>query len=418
MNRYSAFGLLRGALNGQKHWQPAWRDPEPKAHYDIIIIGGGGHGLATAYYLAKVHGLRNIAVLEKGWIGGGNTGRNTTIVRSNYRLKPLHDLFEFGLKLWHHLSDELNYNVMFSPRGAIFLGHSDADMVKLAERGDAMRCDGIDADLMTRDEVAKLEPLLDMSRSARFPIEGGLIQRRGGTARHDAVAWGYARGADSFGVDIIQKCEVTGFVRNGNAVVGVETTRGRIGAGRVGICVAGHSGHVAGLAGLKLPIESQTLQAMVTEGVKPMINSVIMSQSLHCYISQSDKGGIVFGGDPDNWPSYAQRGHPMVMEGAIAQGLALVPALSRLRMVRTWSGVTDMSFDGSPIIGETPVRNLYLNGGWCYGGFKATPASGWTYAHTLATGSPHLLNAPFSLERFMTGATIDETGTGPMPSSR
>lgn len=418
MNRYSAFGLLRGALNGQKHWQPAWRDPEPKAHYDIIIIGGGGHGLATAYYLAKVHGLRNIAVLEKGWIGGGNTGRNTTIVRSNYRLKPLHDLFEFGLKLWHHLSDELNYNVMFSPRGAMFLGHSDADMVKLAERGDAMRCDGIDADLMTRDEVAKLEPLLDMSRSARFPIEGGLIQRRGGTARHDAVAWGYARGADSFGVDIIQKCEVTGFVRDGNAVVGVETTRGRIGAGRVGICVAGHSGHVAGLAGLKLPIESQTLQAMVTEGVKPMINSVIMSQSLHCYISQSDKGGIVFGGDPDNWPSYAQRGHPMVMEGAIAQGLALVPSLSRLRMVRTWSGVTDMSFDGSPIIGETPVRNLYLNGGWCYGGFKATPASGWTYAHTLATGSPHPLNAPFSLERFMTGATIDETGTGPMPSSR
>ncbi len=418
MGKYSAFGLLRGAFNGQKHWEPAWRDPEPKSHYDIIVIGGGGHGLATAYYLAKVHGLRNVAVLEKGWIGGGNTGRNTTIVRSNYRLAPLHDFFEFGLKLWHNLSDELNYNVMFSPRGAMFLGHSDGDMVKLAERGDAMRCDGIDADLMTRDEVAKLEPLLDMSRDARFPIQGGLIQRRGGTARHDAVAWGYARAADSLGVDIIQNCEVTGFVRDGDAVVGVETTRGRIGAGRIGICVAGHSGHVAGLAGLKLPIESQTLQAMVTEGVKPMINSVIMSQSLHCYISQSDKGGIVFGGDPDNWPSYAQRGHPMVMEGAVAQGLALVPALSRLRMVRTWSGVTDMSCDGAPIIGETPVRNLYLNGGWCYGGFKATPASGWTYAHTLATGKPHKLNAPFSLDRFERGATIDETGTGPMPCSR
>jgi methylglutamate dehydrogenase subunit A len=418
MSRYSAFGLLRGAFNGQKHWQPAWRDPEPKPHYDIIIIGGGGHGLATAYYLAKVHGLKNIAVLEKGWIGGGNTGRNTTIVRSNYRLKPLHDLFEFGLKMWEHLSDELNYNVMFSPRGAMFLGHSDADMVKLAERGDAMRCDGIDADLMTRDEVAKLEPLLDMSRDARFPIQGGLIQRRGGSARHDAVAWGYARGADMLGVDIIQKCEVTGFVRDGDSVVGVETTRGRIGAGRVGICVAGNSGHVAGLAGLKLPVESQTLQAMVTEGVKPMINSVIMSQSLHCYISQSDKGGVVFGGDPDNWPSYAQRGNPMVMEGAVAQGLALVPALSRLRMVRTWSGVTDMSFDGAPIIGETPVRNLFLNGGWCYGGFKATPASGWTYAHTLATGTPHALNAPFALDRFERGATIDETGTGPMPNSR
>ena len=416
--KYSAMALLRGAFNGQKHWQPAWRDPEPKAGYDIIVIGGGGHGLATAYYLAKVHGLRNIAVLEKGWIGGGNTGRNTTIVRSNYRLAPLHNLFEFGLKMWEHLSDELNYNVMFSPRGATFLGHSDADMTMLAQRGDAMRCDGIDAELLTRDQVAKMEPLLDMSRSARFPIEGGLIQRRGGTARHDAVAWGYARGADLLGVDIIQNCEVTGFVRDGNAVVGVETTRGRIGAGRIGICVAGNSGHVAGLAGLELPIESQTLQAMVTEGVKPMINSVIMSQSVHCYISQSDKGGIVFGGDPDNWPSYAQRGNPVVMEHAIAQGLSLVPALSRLRMVRTWSGVTDMSFDGAPIIGETPVKNLFLNGGWCYGGFKATPASGWTYAHTLATGKPHDLNAPFALDRFKRGATIDETGSGPMPNSR
>jgi methylglutamate dehydrogenase subunit A len=418
MSRYSAFSLLRGAFNGQSHWQPAWRDPEPKKQYDIIIIGGGGHGLATAYYLAKVHGLKNIAVLEKGWIGGGNTGRNTTIVRSNYRLKPLHDLFEFGLKLWEHLSDELNYNVMFSPRGAMILGHSDADMVRLAERGDAMRCDGIDAELMSRDQVAKFEPLLDMSRDARFPIEGAMIQRRGGTARHDAVAWGYARAADLLGVDIIQKCEVTGFVRNGDAVVGVETTRGQIGAGRVGICVAGNSGHVAGLAGLRLPIESQTLQAMVTEGVKPMLNSVVMSQSLHCYISQSDKGGIVFGGDPDNWPSYAQRGNPVVMEHAVAQGLALIPSLSRLRMVRTWSGVTDMSFDGSPIIGQTPVANLYLNGGWCYGGFKATPASGWTYAHTLATGKPHPLNAPFALDRFERGATIDETGSGPMPNSR
>jgi methylglutamate dehydrogenase subunit A len=418
MSRYSAFGLLRGAFGGQRHWQPAWRDPEPKTSYDIIIIGGGGHGLATAYYLAKVHGLRNIAVLEKGWIGGGNTGRNTTLVRSNYRQKPLHDFFEFGLKMWEHLSDELNYNVMFSPRGAMMLGHSDSDMTRLAERGDAMRVSGIDAELLTRDQVAKLEPLLDMSRDARFPIVGGLTQRRGGTARHDAVAWGYARAADQLGVDIIQKCEVTGFVRDGHKVVGVETTRGRIGAGRVGICVAGHSGHVAGLAGLKLPIESQTLQALVTEGVKPMIKGVIMSQSLHCYISQSDKGGIVMGGDPDNWPSYAQRGQPMVTGHAIAQAIALVPALSRLRMVRTWAGVTDMSFDGSPIIGPTPVPNLFLNGGWCYGGFKATPASGWTYAHTLATGTPHTLNAPFALDRFKRGATIDENGVGPMPNHR
>jgi methylglutamate dehydrogenase subunit A len=418
MTRYSAFGLLRGVFNGQSHWQPAWRDPEPKANYDVVIIGGGGHGLATAYYLASVHGVRNVAVLEKGWIGGGNTGRNTTLVRSNYRQKPLHDFFEFGLKMWEHLSDELNYNVMFSPRGAMFLGHSDADMTTLAQRGDAMRASGIDAELLSRDQVAKLEPLLDMSREARFPIEGGLIQQRGGTARHDAVAWGYARGADRLGVDIIQKCEVTGFVRQGDAVIGVETTRGRIGAGRTAICVAGNSGHVAAMAGLKLPVESQTLQALVTEGVKPMINGVIMSQSLHCYISQSDKGGIVMGGDPDNWPSYAQRGQPMVTEGAIAQSIALVPALSRLRMLRTWGGVTDMSFDGSPIIGTTPVPNLYLNGGWCYGGFKATPASGWTYAHTLATGTPHALNAPFDLDRFRRGDTIDENGVGPMPNHR
>ena len=418
MSRYSALGLLRGVFNGQSHWQPAWRDPEPKPNYDVIIIGGGGHGLATAYYLASVHGIRNVAVLEKGWIGGGNTGRNTTLVRSNYRLPALHNFFEFGLKMWEQLSDELNYNIMFSPRGALMLGHSDSDMVRLAERGDAMRVNDIDAELLSRDQVAKLEPLLDMSREARFPIEGGLIQRRGGTARHDAVAWGYARAADQLGVDIIQKCEVTGFIRQGDAVVGVETTRGAIGAGRVGICVAGHSGHVAAMAGLKLPVESQTLQALVTEGVKPMINGVIMSQSLHCYISQSDKGGIVMGGDPDNWPSYAQRGQPMVTEGAIAQAIALVPALSRLRMLRTWAGVTDMSFDGSPIIGTTPVPNLFLNGGWCYGGFKATPASGWTYAHTLATGAPHELNAPFDLDRFRRGDTIDENGVGPMPNHR
>jgi methylglutamate dehydrogenase subunit A len=418
MGRYSALGLLRGAFNGQRHWQPAWRDAEPKKHYDVIIIGGGGHGLATADYLASVHGIRNVAVLEKGYIGGGNTGRNTTLVRSNYRLKPLHDFFEFGLKMWEHLSDELNYNVMFSPRGSMMLGHSDSDMIKLAERGDAMRISGIDGELLTREQIAKIEPLLDMSPGARFPIVGGLIQRRGGTARHDAVAWGYARGADQRGVDIIQKCEVTGFVKQGDAVVGVETTRGRIGAGRVGICVAGHSGHVAAMAGLKLPIESQTLQALVTEGVKPMVNAVVQSQSLHCYISQSDKGGIVMGGDPDNWPSYAQRGNPMITHGAIAAAIALMPALSRLRMLRTWSGVTDMSFDGSPIIGTTPVDNLYLNGGWCYGGFKATPASGYTYAHTLATGTPHPLNAPFALDRFVRGDTIDENGSGPMPNSR
>jgi heterotetrameric sarcosine oxidase beta subunit len=418
VTRYSALALLRGALNGQRQWQPAWRDAAPKPAYDVIIIGGGGHGLATAYYLAKVHGVRNIAVLEKAWIGGGNTGRNTTIVRSNYRQAPLHNFFEMALKLWEVMSDELNFNVMFSPRGALFLGHSDSDMRQLAERGDALRCDGIDADLLDMDEVRRLAPLLDMSAAARFPIHGGLVQRRGGTARHDAVAWGYARAAAALGVDIIQNCEVTGFTMSGGRVTGVDTTRGHIGGGRIGICVAGNSGHVAGLAGIRLPIEAQTLQAFVTEPVKPMIDTVLMSQSLHCYISQSDKGGIVIGGDPDQFPSYAQRGLPQRLEKAAAEAIALVPALSRLRMVRCWSGVTDMSFDGSPIISALPVDGLYLNGGWCYGGFKATPGSGLAYAQLLATGTPHPLAAAFGLDRFGRGATIDEAGVGPMPQLR
>ncbi|MFA6124446.1 sarcosine oxidase subunit beta family protein [Sphingomonas sp.] len=418
MKRYSALALLKAGLTGQRGWERAWRDPEPKKSYDIVIIGGGGHGLATAYYLAKVHGLRNIAVLEKGWIGGGNTGRNTTIVRSNYRQKPLHDLFDFALDLWEEMSDALNFNVMFSPRGALFLGHSDGDMTALAQRGDALCCDGIDAELLTRAQVQKLVPLLDMAPDARFPIHGGLIQRRGGTARHDAIAWGYARAADALGVDVIQKCEVTGFAMTGGRVSGVVTTRGPIAAGRIGICVAGNSGPVAALAGLQLPIEAHTLQAFVTEPVKPMIDTVIMSQSLHCYISQSDKGGIVLGGDPDHFPSYAQRGFPPRIEKAAAEAIALVPALSRLRMVRCWAGTTDMSFDGSPILSALPVDGLYLNGGWCYGGFKATPASGWCYAHLLATGDNHPLAAPFAFDRFARGATIDEAGVGVLPQLR
>ena len=418
MKRYSAFNLLRGGLNGHKTWERAWRDAEPKPHYDVIIIGGGGHGLATAYYLAKLHGARSVAVLEKGWIGGGNTGRNTTIVRSNYRQAPLQNLFEFSMSLWEGMSRELNYNVMFSQRGAVFLGHSDADMTRLAERGDALRCNGIDAELMTRAEVGRLVPNLDLSPRARFPVVGGLIQRRGGTARHDAVAWGYARAASALGVDIVQNCEVTGMTLVAGRVTGLETTRGPIGAGQVGICVAGNSGHVAGLAGLRLPIESHLLQAFVSEPVKPMIDTVIMSQSIHCYISQSDKGEIVLGGDPDQYPTYAQRGMPMRLEEVAAQAIALVPALSRLRMLRSWSGTTDMSFDGSPIIGVTPVEGLFVNGGWCYGGFKATPGSGWLFAHTLATGAPHAINAPFSLDRFTRGETIDEAGAGPQPQHR
>ncbi len=418
MTRYSALALLRGALSGQRHWDRAWRDAAPQKSYDVVVIGGGGHGLATAYYLARHHGIRHVAVLEKGWIGGGNTGRNTTIVRSNYRQPALHKFFDFALGLWEGMSDELNFNVMFSPRGALFLGHSDSDMTRLAERGDALRCNGIDAELLGRDQVRRLVPLLDMRDTARFPIHGGMVQRRGGTARHDAVAWGYARAADGLGVDVIQNCGVTGFEMAGGRVTGVETSRGRIGAGRVGICVAGNSGHVAGLAGVKLPIEAQTLQAFVTEPVKPMIDTVVMSQSLHCYISQSDKGGIVLGGDPDRFPSYAQRGLVPRVEQAAAEAIALIPALSKLRMVRCWSGTTDMSFDGSPIISALPVQGLYLNGGWCYGGFKATPGSGVAYARLLATGMPHPLAAPFHFDRFAGGATIDEAGTGPLPQHR
>jgi sarcosine oxidase subunit beta len=418
MQSYSALNLFRRGLGGHKSWTRAWRDPAPKTHYDVIIIGGGGHGLATAYYLAKVHGIKKVAVLERGWIGGGNTGRNTTIVRSNYRQPALHNLFEFSLKLWEGMSDDLNYNVMFSQRGALFLGHSDSDMIRLAERGDAMRCMGIDAELMSKAQLRKLIPLLDMSDEARFPVVGGLIQPRGGTARHDAVAWGYARAADALGVDVIQNCEVTAMDIRGGKIVGVKTTKGDIGADRVGICVAGNSGQVAAMADLRLPIESHLLQAFVSEPVKPMIDTVIMSQSIHCYISQSDKGEIVLGGDPDMYPTYSQRGRPDRIEEVAGQAIALIPALSRLRMLRSWAGTTDMSFDGSPIIGKTPVDELYLNGGWCYGGFKATPGSGWLYAHTLAKGEPHALNAPFRLDRFETGATIDETGAGPMPHHR
>lgn len=418
MARYSSLGLLRAGLSGHKSWPPAWRAPDPKPRYDIIVIGGGGHGLSTAYNLAKYHGVKSVAVLERGWIGGGNTGRNTTIVRSNYRQPELQRFLEYSLKLWEGMTDELNYNVMFSQRGAVFLGHSDSDMTQLAQRGDALRAQGIDAELMSRAEVARLIPLLDMSPDARFPVYGGLIQKRGGTARHDAVAWGYARAADSLGVDILQNCEVTGFSIRGGKVEGVETTRGAIGADKVAICVAGSSGHVAGLAGLKLPIESHLLQAFVSEPVKPMIDTVIMSQSIHCYISQSDKGEVVLGGDPDLYPTYSQRGIAHRTEEVAGQAIALVPALSRLRMLRCWAGTTDMSFDGSPIIDETPIEGLYLNGGWCYGGFKATPGSGSLYAHLLAKGESHPLTAPFNLARFAQGATIDEAGAGPKAQDR
>lgn len=415
MTRYSAFSLLNHALAGNETWPRAWRDPEPKPRYDVIIVGGGGHGLATAYYLAKEHGITNVAVLEKGWLGGGNTGRNTTIVRSNYELPGNAPFYEWSLKLWEGLSADLNYNVMFSQRGVLNLAHSDTQMEGYARRGNAMRLNGIDADLFTRADVQAFAPYLDFSDRARFPIHGGLMQRRGGTARHDAIAWGLARGADARGVDLIQNCEVTGFRRDGDRITGVETSRGTIHADKVGLAVAGHTGQLAAKAGLRLPIESHVLQAFVSEGLKPMIDSVITYGAGHFYISQSDKGGLVFGGDLDGYNSYAQRGNLPVVEAVITIGLAMIPALGRLRLLRHWGGVMDMSMDGSPIIDRSPLPGLYLNGGWCYGGFKATPGSGWCFAHTIATDAPHPLTAAMRLDRFRTGHLIDERGAGPVP---
>ena len=415
MAGYSIGSLIRHALTRHQHWPRAWRAPEPKPAYDVVIVGGGGHGLATAYYLARNHGITNVAVLEKTWIGSGNTGRNTTIVRSNYLLRANALFYEHSLKLWETLSQELDFNVMFSQRGVLNLAHSKAQMDAYARRGNAMRLNGIDAELISREEVLRRVPLLDGSSQARFPIEGGLWQGRGGTARHDAVAWGFARAADAQGVEIIENCEVVGFRRSGDRITGVETTRGAIAAGGVGIAVAGHTSQVAGLAGLRLPIESHLLQACVSEPLKPLLDTVVTFGAGHFYISQSDKGGLVFGGDLDGYNSYAQRGNLPMIEHVMSAGMAMMPCLGRLRLLRHWSGIMDMTMDGSPIIARSPIAGLYLNGGWCYGGFKATPGSGWCFAHTIAKDEPHPLNAPFTIERFRSGHLLDEKGAGPVP---
>jgi len=411
--KYSIFSLARNALSYHENWPLAWRSPPPKNHYDALIIGGGGHGLATAYYLAHEHGMRNIAVVEKGWLGGGNTGRNTTIVRSNYHLDANAHFYEYSLKLWERLSQQLNFNVMYSARGVLNLDHSPADVDAAMRRGNAMRLNGIDAKFLSRDEIAKWIPNLDCSESARFPIMGGLLQPRGGTVRHDAVAWGYARAASALGVDIVQQCEVTGIRIDGGAVAGVETTRGYVATPKIGIAVAGHSSHVAAMAGIKLPIESHVLQAMVSEPVKPVLATVVTSGAVHFYVSQSDKGELVMGGDLDFYNSYAQRGNLPIVEHVVGACLALFPSFGRLKLLRTWGGIMDMTMDGSPIIGKLPVSGLYMTGGWCYGGFKATPASGWLHAYTIAQDRPHDLNAAFTLERFAEGNMLDEKGAGP-----
>ncbi|ODT17732.1 MAG: sarcosine oxidase subunit beta [Hyphomicrobium sp. SCN 65-11] len=413
--QYSLAALLRNALSGNAHWAPAWRDPQPKPSYDTIIIGGGGHGLATAYFLAKEHGITDVAVLEKAYIGSGNVGRNTTIIRSNYLLPGNTPFYEWSLKLWEGLEQDINFNAMVSQRGVLNLFHSDGQRDAFARRGNAMRLNSVDAELLGPDEVRRLHPLLDLD-NPRFPVKGGLLQRRGGTVRHDAVAWGYARAADRRGVDIIQNCEVTGLRIESGRIIGVETTRGTIHAKRIGLAVAGNSSRLAAMAGMRLPIESHVLQAFVSEGVKPLIDHVVTFGAAHFYISQSDKGGLVFGGDIDGYNSYAQRGSLPIVEDVMSCALALFPSLGRLRYLRQWGGIMDMSMDGSPIIDRTPIEGLYLNAGWCYGGFKATPASGWCFAHTIATGQPHAFNAAYRLDRFASGHVIDEGGKGAVPN--
>jgi methylglutamate dehydrogenase subunit A len=401
--RYSGLKVITEGLFGNKGWKPAWRDPAPKAQYDAIIIGGGGHGLSTAFYLAKNHGLTNICVLEKSHIGSGNIGRNTTIVRANYFLKGNSEFYSHSLKLWEQMESELNYNVMHSQRGLINLFHSDGQRDAFARRGNMMINQGDDAVLLDREGVREQLPYLDFEQT-RFPIYGGLWHKRGGSARHDAVAWGYARGADSRGVDLIQNCEVTGIDVENGRVVGVQTTRGAIKAPKVAIIVAGRSSQVAAMAGMRLPIESHILQAFVTEGLKPVINHVVSFGMGHFYISQSDKGGLVFGGDLDFYL-------PMV-EHVMEAGMTLMPMIGRAKVLRSWGGIMDMSPDGSPIIDKTHIDGLFIDCGWNYGGFKAVPASGWCMAHLMATGESHPVAARFKLNRFATGHILDEEGTG------
>ena len=414
MSRYSLLSLFANALSGQRLWSPAWRDAAPKQAYDVVIIGAG-HGLAAAYYLASRFGITNIAVVDKGYLGSGNIGRNTTIVRSNYLHHANIGFYELAMKLWEGLEQEINFNAMVSQRGVVNLYHSDAQRDAYVRRGNAMRLNGVDAELVDLDWLGTHLPFLDVA-NARFPVRGGLLQRRGGTVRHDAVVWGYARAASRLGVDIIQNCEVTGFRLDGARIAGVETTRGFIGARKVGMAVAGNSSRVAALAGLTLPIETCALQAFVSEGVKPLIDCVLTFGAGHFYVSQSDKGGLVFGGDIDAYNSYAQRGNLPVIEDVAECAMAIWPGLGRLRLLRHWGGLMDMSMDGSPIIDRTPIEGLYLNAGWCYGGFKATPASGLCFAHLIARDAPHEAAAGFRLDRFATGHLIDEKGAGAQPN--
>jgi sarcosine oxidase subunit beta len=410
MQRYSLLALARHALTGHRDWRPLWRKAAPKRRYSVIIIGGGGHGLATAYYLAKEHGIRDVAVLEKGAIGLGNTGRNTTIIRSNYLWDASARIYEHSLRLWESLSAELNFNVMLSQRGVLNLAHTLGDVREGMRRVNANRLNGIDGEWLDPEAVKRFCPILNVDPSARYPVLGAILQRRGGVARHDAVAWGFARAADALGIDIIENCEVTAIRTASSRTSGVETTRGAIAADKVAISAAGHSSVIATMAGVRLPFQSHPLQALVSEPIKPVLDCVVMSNTVHVYVSQSDKGELVIGAGIDAFNSYAQRGSFLIIEAQMAALLELFPMFSRLKMLRSWGGIVDVSPDASPIIGKLPVTGLYLNGGWGTGGFKATPGAGHVFAHTIARDEPHPLAAPFALDRFTTGALIDEHG--------
>ena len=409
MRKYSVFALAREALRAHKGWDAQWASPEPREAYDVIIIGAGGHGLATAYYLAKEHGITNVAVLEKGWLGGGNTGRNTTIIRSNYLYDESAGIYDHALKLWDGLSQDLNYNVMYSARGVMMLAHNVHDIQVLKRHVHANRLNGIDNEFLTPEQAKHFCPPLNISQSARYPVMGAALQRRGGTARHDAVAWGYARAASDRGVHIIQNCEVTGIKRGVNGeVTGVDTSRGFIGAKKVGVVAAGHSSVVMNMAGVRMPLESYPLQALVSEPVKPCFPCVVMSNTVHAYISQSDKGELVIGAGTDQYVSYSQTGGLHILNHTLDAICEMFPMFTRMKMLRSWGGIVDVTPDRSPILAKTPVKGLYVNCGWGTGGFKATPGSGNVFAHTIARDAPHTINAGFTLERFRTGRLIDE----------
>ena len=418
MTRFNAWNVFKNGLTGQTGWDRQWRDPEPKKKYDIIIIGAGLHGLATAFYLAKNHNITNVAVLEKGWLGGGNAGRNTTIIRSNYMMPGNHQFYEHSLKLWENLSHELNYNVMFSQRSHVTLFHTTSARDALARRYNTMILNNTDAELWSLDKLKKNIPHLNYGPNARFPIFGAAVQKRAGNARHDSVAWGYARGADQYGVDIIQNCEVKGIVRENGKITSLETSRGKIGGKKIGFSVSGNTSRLWKMAELgSLPIETHKLQAFVTEPIKPLLDQVVVFGvgGAHFYISQSDKGGMVFGGDLDWYKSYAQKGNLPIVQDTAEAAMSILPCLGRVRLLRHWSGVMDMTMDGSFFICKTPIDNLFLNAGWNYGGFKASPASGWYFADLIANDRPHETIQYHNLKRFEKGINIDERGAGPDP---